>query len=164
MTDMDFMEKVALTGHTEKDPRGLDLIQVFVSTRGLGLPKYARINSYGGLTYIQNRSNSFSRPKEPTMIVSEDEAKVISTSLMSRLYGPNWGATAEEMKRLSDQGAELDRQNREMRRKKKQIEHDLAVAKAELKALQELARRHEEVMEVVRAVNLQAQQKPEGQQ
>ncbi|MFD4858466.1 hypothetical protein [Streptomyces atratus] len=159
---MDLNEKTTLTAYAEKDPRGLDLIQVYVSTRGLGLPKYARFNSFGGLTYVQNRANSYSRPKEPTMIVSEDEAKILSSSLMCHLYGPNWGASAEEMERLSDQGAELDRQNREMRRKKKQVEHDLAVARAELKELKDLARRHEEVMQVVRAVNFRPTQQIPG--
>ena len=145
---------IGLTAHTHSDPRALGLIRLFITMERDGYPKHGRVTTEGGITYLVNRNSPYSRPSLPTLIVSEDEAKVIAPALMRHLFGRSWSADSERIQLLERKFAESERQNQEMRKAKKAQEQELRQAQRELNELRAMRVRYHDVMAVINAVNL----------
>lgn len=133
-----------------KDARGLGLLRVYLSAnRGGGYPRYGRVTTEGGVTYIVNRDQG-AAPREATLILSQEEASALSTALAIHLHG------AEHVKSIKAMQTTLEtaqRENIAMRKGKKAVETRVKDLEHELAELKEYRTRYQDLMAVVSAVN-----------
>lgn len=115
-----------LNASTSKDPRGLGLIEVRITQNSGSHRTAGRVNAQGGITYLGNGRDLYGAPpKEPTLILSPDEARILATALLDHLNGTGQLANPSEVARLKERLAGAERQNELMRKGKKISEQKL---------------------------------------
>lgn len=152
MSDDFLNEKINLSAYVTKDDRGTGLLSLFVTMhRPGGYSKYGRVNTVGGFTYVMTRDGNVA-PSAPTLLINEDEAQILLTSLGSYLHGPNWRASAAELHSMADNLKLIAEENRNMRIGKKAIEKEMRAAEKELRHLRGVAVRYDKTMTLFRAI------------
>lgn len=153
---LDLDEKISLSAHVTKEPRGTGMLNIFLTMNRLGYPKHARVNTVGGLTYVVTR-NGNTAPSAPTLLLNDDEAQILATALFNYLYGPGWDASPARVQEMREELETLRKEHSAMRKGKKSVEDELQTAMATVDHLREIDARYRDLMAIVKAVNLGVQ-------